>query len=255
VRTVLTIAGSDSGGGAGLQADLRTFTAHGVFGTSAVTAITAQNTREVTTVYPLPADLVAAQIDAVVSDLGADAVKIGMLADDAIVRAVAAAIRRHHLERVVVDPVMVSTTGRRLLSDAGIVVLREEVLPLATVVTPNLAEAEVLTGAPVRTLADARQAAAALVALGAGAAIVTGGHLDGPPVDVLFDGQTCTELTGPRVDRPHLHGTGCTFSSAIAASLARGLDLVDAARVAKVFVADAIKRAPRLGRGRGPVAG
>jgi hydroxymethylpyrimidine/phosphomethylpyrimidine kinase len=220
---------------------------------SAITAITAQNTREVTAVFPLPPDLVLAQIDAVVADPGVDAVKIGMLADESIVVAVADAIRRHRLELVVIDPVIMSTSGRRLLTESGVMALRKLLLPLAAVVTPNLAEASTLSGAPVRTLKDIRDAASAIVALGAAAAIVTGGHLDGPPVDVLFDGREFTELTGPRLDGPRMRGTGCTYSAAIAAGLANGLALVDAARAAKLFVADAIRRVHELDQGPSPV--
>jgi hydroxymethylpyrimidine/phosphomethylpyrimidine kinase len=256
MRTALTIAGSDPSGGAGIQADLKTFAAHGVFGTSAITAITVQNTHGVTRVEPVDPDLVAAQIDAVVSDIGADAVKIGMLANAAIVDVVISAITRHRLVNVVIDPVLVSTSGAPLLDDAGVAALRDRLLPLAMVVTPNVAEAEALTGITIRSLADARQAAARLVAMGARAAIVTGGHLDeggAESVDVLFDGHEFTQLRAPRVPGAHTHGTGCTFSSAIAAGLARGDTLADAARAAKAYVTRAIQQAPRLGHGRRPL--
>ena len=253
MHTALTIAGSDPGGGAGIQADLKTFAAHGVFGLSAITAITVQNSLGVTRVVALSPDLVAAQIDAVVTDFGAGATKIGMLATAAIVHAVADAIVRHKLERVVLDPVMVATHGARLLDEPGIDALRARLLPLCAVVTPNAAEAEVLTGIVVRTTEDQRAAAAAIVGRGARAAVVTGGHLDGPAVDVLFDGRDFLELRAPRVDSAHTHGTGCTFSSALAARLSAGDALHAAAQAAKDYVTRAIERAPHLGHGRGPL--
>src|SRR5215467_8297190 len=196
MRTVLTIAGSDSSGGAGIQADLKTFAAHGVFGLSAITSITAQNTEGVVAMESVSPELVTAQIDAVVSDLGPSATKIGMLANSAVVAAVAGAIESHALQYVVLDPVMVATSGQRLLDESGIDLLRSRLLPLASVVTPNLSEAEVLTGLQVRTRTDMRSAAVRLVELGARVAVVTGGHLDGPAVDVLYDGEHFVELPG-----------------------------------------------------------
>ena len=253
MHTALTIAGSDSSGGAGLQADLKTFAAHGVFGASAVTAVTAQNTRGVTAVALMAPDLVVAQIDAVVTDLGADATKIGMLGAAAIVDAVVAAIGRHRLPNVVLDTVMVSKSGARLLDAEAVAALRDRLLPLATVVTPNIPEAEALTGLSVRTVADLHEAAHRLVRLGARAALVKGGHLDGPAIDVLWDGTRTIELRAERVPTPHTHGTGCTFSAAIAARLARGEDLEAAARGAKEYVTLAIQQAPGLGAGHGPL--
>ena len=251
--TALTIAGSDSGGGAGIQADLKTFAAHGVFGTSAITAITAQNTQGITASMILSPELVSAQIEAVLSDFGATATKIGMLGNAAIVTVVAEAIARYGLTNVVLDPVMVATSGERLLDESCTTLLRSRLLPLSTVVTPNMLEAEVLAGFSVRTLPDLRQAASRLVELGARAAIVTGGHLDGPAIDVLFDGRTFTDLTAERIVTRHTHGTGCTFSSAIAARLALGDDLLQAAHAAKTYVTRAIRNAPGLGHGRGPL--
>ena len=253
MRTALTIAGSDSSGGAGIQADLRTFAAHGVFGTSAVTAVTAQNTVGVTSVWPVPAAVVRAQIDAVVADLGADATKIGMLATGEIAAVVADALRRHALAHVVLDTVLTSTSGTRLLDDDGLAVLRRELLPLATVVTANLSEASALTRLAVATVEDARRAALALVGLGARAAIVKGGHLEGPAVDVLHDGHALIDLYGDRIPTRHTHGTGCTFASALAARLAQGDGLLDAARAAKAYVTRAIANAPGIGRGHGPL--
>jgi hydroxymethylpyrimidine/phosphomethylpyrimidine kinase len=253
MRIALTIAGSDSSGGAGIQADLKTFAAHGVFGTSAITAVTAQNTEGISASVTLAAELVAAQIDAVVSDLGANATKIGMLGNADIVVAVADAITRHGLTNIVLDPVMVATGGARLLEESATVMLRSRLLPLATVITPNLSEAEVLTGFPVQTLADLRRAACRLVEIGARAVIVKGGHLDGPPIDVLYDGRTFTDLAADRIVIRHTHGTGCTFSAAIAARLALGDDLREAAQAAKAYVTRAIRDAPGLGHGRGPL--
>lgn len=253
IPTALTIAGSDSGGGAGIQADLKTFSALGVFGTSALTAITAQNTRGVTAVFELPADIVAAQIDAVVTDIGADAVKTGMIANSEIIRVVAAKIREHGLTTLVVDPVMVATSGDRLLRADAVEALRTELLPLATVITPNLPEAEVLLGRAVTSLDEMREAARALVGLGPRSVLVKGGHLAGDPVDVFYDGERLVELPARRIATTSTHGTGCTLASAIAALLARGERLEDAISAAKVYVTAAIEMAYPVGHGHGPV--
>lgn len=253
MRTALTIAGSDSGGGAGVQADLKTFAAHGVYGLSAITAITAQNSERVSAVLALPPEIVTAQIDAVVSDFGAAATKIGMLANAEIARAVAAAIARWQLPNVVLDTVMVAKSGDRLLDDDAVAVVRDRLMPLAAIVTPNLPEAERLTRRRVTTVAEMRGAAEWLVAHGARAAVVKGGHLDGPVVDVFHDGRDIVELTSTRLPGRHTHGTGCTFSSSIAAELAAGADLRAAVERAKAYVAKAIANAPGLGRGHGPV--
>jgi len=251
--TALTIAGSDSGGGAGIQADLKTFAAHGVYGLSAITAITAQNTQGVAASLAIAAEMVVAQIDAVVDDIGADAVKIGMLATGANVTAVAEAIDRLSLRLVVLDPVIASTSGAPLLDDDGVDRLRAQLLRRASVVTPNLAEASRLAGREVRTLADAREAARRLADLGAPAVIIKGGHLDGPPIDLLYAEGTFSELPGERRLTTASHGTGCTFSAALAARLALGDDLVHATQQAKAYVARALERAPGLGHGRGPL--
>jgi len=253
MNTALTIAGSDSGGGAGIQADLKTFAAHGVFGTSAITAITAQNTLGVLAVHALPPDLVVAQIDAVTSDLPPQAIKIGMLANAAIAAAVAARLRVFAAAPVVLDTVMIAKGGASLLDADAVDAIRRELIPMAAVVTPNVPEAEVLTGLSIHSVAGLRDAAARLVAAGARAAVVKGGHLQGPAVDVLFDGQTFTELRAERVATRHTHGTGCTFSAAIAARLARGDDLLTAVRGAKDYITRAIAQAPQLGAGHGPV--
>ena len=250
----LTIAGSDSGGGAGIQADLKTFAALGVYGASAVTAVTAQNTLGVRMIHEVPADVVAAQIDAVLSDIGADAVKTGMLFSTAIVEAVAGRLRAHGVTRLVVDPVMVAKGGDRLLREDAIAALRDLLLPIAAVVTPNAPEASVLAGLDVVDARTAREAARRIHDLGPRLVIVKGGHLGGDrSEDILFDGTDFEVLSARRIDTPHTHGTGCTFSAAIAAGLARGASPLDAARAAKAFLHGAIEHAEPLGSGHGPV--
>jgi hydroxymethylpyrimidine/phosphomethylpyrimidine kinase len=254
MHRALTIAGSDSSGGAGIQADLKTFAAHGVFGMSALTAVTAQSTLGVTGIHAVPADLVTAQIEAVAADIGVDAVKTGMLATAATVEAVAAAIAALDLPFVVVDPVMVAKSGDRLLDEEAHLAIRTELLRRAYVVTPNIPEAEALLGRPIVTADAARDAARRLHDLGPTAVVVKGGHLPGPTViDFFFDGHELVELTGPRIASSSTHGTGCTFASAIAANLALGRGLRDAVALAKAYVAGAIRGAPGLGRGHGPL--
>jgi hydroxymethylpyrimidine/phosphomethylpyrimidine kinase len=252
---VLTIAGSDSGGGAGIQADLKVFFALGCHGMSAITALTAQNTVGVTGVHEVPAEFVLAQIEAVASDIGIDAAKTGMLATPPIVDAVAKAIEAHGVTKLVVDPVSVSKSGDRLLTEAAVGTLRDRLIPLAAVVTPNLHEAEALLGASVRTLDDMRSAARALHDLGPRFVLVKGGHAssEGEAIDVGYDGTRFVELGGPRYDTGDTHGTGCALAAAIAARLASGDEVTDAVRFAKNFVAGAIRRALRLGAGHGPV--
>jgi hydroxymethylpyrimidine/phosphomethylpyrimidine kinase len=249
----LTIAGSDSGGGAGIQADLKTFAALGVHGTSAITAITAQNTLTVTDIHEVPIRIIRAQIDAVVDDLGVQAAKTGMLASAAIIEAVAAAIRERGLENVVVDPVMVAKGGARLLQSNAIAALYRHLLPLAAVVTPNIPEAEVLLGRPLASLDDRRQAARDLVALGPRAAVVKGGHADADAIDVYWDGAEMVELEGRRIDTKNTHGSGCSFSAAIAAGLAKGQSPLEAVRAAKAFISGAIEHSLDIGKGHGPV--
>ena len=249
----LTIAGSDSGGGAGIQADLKTFHAFGVFGTSAITAVTAQNTVGVHALHPIALPDVRAQIDAVVDDLRPAALKTGMLATAALATEVARAIEHHALRPFVMDPVMVATSGDRLLEPDGEAALRDVLLPLATVVTPNLEEAAILVGHSVDTLDDMRRAARRLVGLGATAALVKGGHLEGDALDLLWNGSEERIWRRPRIRTRHTHGTGCTLSAAITAGLARGHGLADAVDAATRFVARAIASAPALGRGCGPL--
>ena len=249
----LTIAGSDSGGGAGIQADLKTFAALGVHGTSAITAITAQNTITVTDIFELPIEIITAQIEAVVTDLDVRAAKTGMLASSKIIDAVALAIIKHRITNLVVDPVMVAKGGAQLLRDDAIDSLRLRLLPLAAVITPNLPEAEVILGRPVRTLAERRSAALDLVALGVRAAVVKGGHAEDDVTDVFWDGTNMVELTGTRVSTANTHGSGCVFSAAIAAGLAKGLEPLAAVRGAKEFIGGAIEHSLEIGHGHGPV--
>jgi hydroxymethylpyrimidine/phosphomethylpyrimidine kinase len=253
IPVALTIAGSDSGGGAGIQADLKTFAALGVHGTSAITAVTAQNTVTVTDIHEIPAGVIRAQIDAVVDDLGVDAAKTGMLASSAIIEAVADAVRDHSIELLVVDPVMVAKGGARLLRNDAIAALMTRLLPLAAVITPNLPEAEVLLGRSLQTLGARRDAARALVALGPRAAVLKGGHAGGDATDFFFDGHDLVELPGRRIHTRNTHGSGCTFSAAIAAGLARGQTLLEAVVAAKAFITSAIEHALELGSGHGPV--
>lgn len=250
----LTIAGSDSGGGAGIQADLKTFHHFHVFGTSVITAVTAQNTRGVQGWIGVPVSMIEAQIDAVGGDLRPDSTKTGMLADSAIVEAVAASIRRYALAPLVVDPVMVSASGDALLAESAVEAMRELLLPLATLVTPNLDEAEALVGGAVRDVDAMERAGRMLVSRGAAAALIKGGHLVGDAaIDVLVHGDRVRVFTHPRLDTRHTHGTGCTLSSAITALLARGIELDVAVERSIEWVHRAIATAPALGGGRGPL--
>jgi hydroxymethylpyrimidine/phosphomethylpyrimidine kinase len=254
MRTALTIAGSDSGGGAGIQADLKTFAAFGVYGTCAITALTAQNTRGVTHVHVAPPETVEEQIQAVATDIGCDAVKTGMLATPAIVEAVAAAVESLDLPNLVVDPVMVAKSGARLLDEKAVHAVRWTLLRLARVVTPNIPEAEVLARMPIKTLDDMREAARRIAMLKPRAVVIKGGHLPGPEViDLVLEAGTCTELVSPRVQTVNTHGTGCTFAAAIAAQLAKGVELVASVREAKAYVAGAMKPGIPLGGGHRPL--
>jgi hydroxymethylpyrimidine/phosphomethylpyrimidine kinase len=253
IKICLTIAGSDSGGGAGIQADLKTFAAHGVHGTSAITAVTAQNSVTVTEYVALAPRMVVAQIEAVVSDMPVAAVKTGMLANRKIVTAVAEALKRLRLPHLVVDPVMVAKSGDRLLDPAAQNAYVEHLFPITTVLTPNLLEAEALVGHPVHSLDEMRAAARELRAKGPRAVVVKGGHLLGDAVDVFFDGERLEELAVPRIATRNTHGTGCTFSAAIAARLALGAELLEAVRGAKEYLTEAIRRSYSVGAGHGPV--
>ena len=254
MKRALTIAGSDSGGGAGIQADLKTFGALGVFGTSAITAVTAQNTVAVTRIQEIDPEVVAAQIDAVAQDIGVDAAKTGMLSSVPIILAVAGAIRRNRIPNLVVDPVMVAKTGARLLQQDAIGALNRELLPLAEVTTPNIPEAEVMAGMKIPDLATMREAARRIHALGARRVVIKGGHTDSPNVvDLYFDGKTFEELRAERVRTTATHGTGCTFSAAIAAYLAHGLPPLEAVARAKEYLTAALQAHPGIGKGIGPV--
>jgi hydroxymethylpyrimidine/phosphomethylpyrimidine kinase len=257
MKKALTIAGSDSGGGAGIQADLKAFAARGVYGMSALTAITAQNTVGVQGVFELPADFVGRQIDSVMSDIGADAWKTGMLSNAEIIRVVAGRARRYGMECLVVDPVMVAKSGDPLLRPEARDALITELVSLAYVITPNHHEAQVLTGLEIHTVDDMRRAAEAIHQMGARHVVVKGGHLPevSDALDVLYDGQAFTEFDAPRVDTPNTHGTGCTFASAIAAELAKGHPVQEAVRIAKSYLTAAIRAAVglRIGQGHGPL--
>ena len=250
----LTIAGSDSGGGAGIQADLKTFHAFGVFGTSAITAITAQNTRGVRAVQPIEPSVVAEQILAVAEDLRPAATKTGMLANATIIEAVARAIREADLARLVIDPVMVAKSGDRLLREDAVDALQGELVPLAEIITPNLPEAAILAGRPVATVEDMKAAAEIIIERGAGSVLLKGGHLSGHTlVDIFFDGAEWHEWRDERLDTRHTHGTGCTLSAAICAGLALGRPPLQAISDARDFTRDAILTAPALGAGHGPL--
>ncbi|MDD9303011.1 MAG: bifunctional hydroxymethylpyrimidine kinase/phosphomethylpyrimidine kinase [Desulfobacter sp.] len=254
----LTIAGSDSGGGAGIQADLKTFSALGVFGMSAITALTAQNTRVVTGIFPAPPEFIGRQIDAVMEDIGTHAVKIGMLHSPEVIETVAAKLEQWGCSNVVLDPVMISKSGDTLLREDAVAALKERLLPLATIVTPNLPEASVLLGQNIETAKEMPFAAKALADLGAANVLVKGGHLQGETShDLFFDAanNAMTPLKGPRIETANSHGTGCTLSSAIAAGLAKDLDLVTAVEQAKTYITGALKAGASYttGRGHGPV--
>jgi hydroxymethylpyrimidine/phosphomethylpyrimidine kinase len=255
IPVAMTIAGSDSGGGAGIQADLRTFAFHKVHGTSAITCITAQNTLGVERVDALPPAAVVAQMAAIVTDIGVQATKTGMLLNQDIIAAVAAQIQALNLTKLVVDPVMVSRTGAQLIDDAAIATLRTALIPHATVLTPNRYEAQMLGNLEIQTLEDMQTAAQRIYQLGAKAVLVKGGGLQGDlrSVDVWFDGQQLETLTAETVETTHTHGTGCTLSAAIAANLALGYEPLTATRRAKAYVTTALQHALAIGQGQGPV--
>ena len=253
MKQVLTIAGSDSGGGAGIQADIKAMSAHGVFAMSVITAITAQNTEEVTEVFELPTSIIEAQIDAVFDDFEVAAVKIGMLSSADIVRTVARRSKPQSVVNLVVDPVMVSKSGQTLLKPDAVEALKRELIPMALVITPNVYEAEQLSGMPIKSLADARQAAKALYKMGCKHVLIKGGHLIAERgTDILYDGKFFNIFKGDFIDTPHTHGTGCTYASAIAAQLARGKTLPDAIQTAKTYLTEAIRHGLAIGHGKGP---
>ena len=252
IARILTIAGSDSGGGAGIQADLKTITVLGGFGMSAVTALTAQNTLGVHGIFDIPPAFVAAQIDAVAGDIGIDAAKTGMLAQNDILRVVIDKIREHHMTKLVVDPVMVAKGGALLLRENVIETLKTQLLPLAYVVTPNIPEAEALTGKTIKTKGDMEESARRIYQMGAKHVVIKGGHLDGDALDIFFDGRNFHEFHAVRIDTPNTHGTGCTFSAALATALGQGKDVLEAVTLAKNYITEAIRHSLDLGAGHGP---
>ncbi len=253
LKQVLTIAGSDSGGGAGIQADLKAMSANGVFAMSVITAITAQNTEEVTDVFELPTSIVAAQIDALFDDFEISAVKTGMLSSTAIVETVSKMLKSLNAPNLVVDPVMISKSGHALLKPDAIDTLKSQLFPLALLVTPNVHEAQRLSGVEIKTLADARRAAKIIHGFGCRHVLIKGGHLLAErATDLLYDGRFFHLFKGEFIDTPHTHGTGCTFASAIAAHLARGKSLNDAVQTAKSYLTEALRHSLAIGHGTGP---
>jgi hydroxymethylpyrimidine/phosphomethylpyrimidine kinase len=250
----LTIAGSDSGGGAGIQADLKTFQELGTYGMSVITALTAQNTQGVHGVFPQTKEAIVAQLDAVLSDIGVDAVKTGMLFSSEIIEAVAQKLREYQVEQVVIDPVMVAKGGQSLLQEEAVEAVRKHLVPLATVITPNIPEAEVIIGEKgISSIADMEEAARKIHRMGAQNVVLKGGHLDSEEsTDVLFDGKEFTYLPIKRIQTKHTHGTGCTFAAAIAAGLAKGQTVLESTKVAKEFISCAIESSLAIGQGIGP---
>ena len=253
VKQVLTIAGSDSGGGAGIQADIKSMSANGVYAMSVITAITAQNTEEVTDVFELPPSIIAAQIDAIFDDFDVSAVKTGMLSSSAIIQVVVGMLKPQHQAPLIVDPVMVAKSGHALLKPDAVDVLKKELLPLALVVTPNIHEAQQLSGIEIASLADARRAAKVIYQFGCKHVLIKGGHLLAErATDLLYDGRFFNVFRGEFIETPHTHGTGCTFASAIAAHVARGKSVADAVQAAKTYLTEAIRNSLAIGHGKGP---
>lgn len=252
-KQVLTIAGSDSGGGAGIQADLKAMAAHGVFGMSVITSITAQNTMGVTAVHDLPVSIIEAQMEAVFSDFEVAAVKTGMLSTAQIVKTVSARLKEKQVKNLVVDPVMVAKGGQLLLQNDAVSLLKFDLIPMALVVTPNIYEAELLANTKIHTLAEARQAAKSIHKLGCGNVLIKGGHLqERPGTDLLYDGRFFRMYSGEFIPTPNTHGTGCTYASTIAANLAKGLPLPEAIEAAKTYLTEAIRHSLAIGHGHGP---
>ena len=253
VKQVLTIAGSDSGGGAGIQADIKSMSANGVYAMSVITAVTAQNTEEVTDVFELPPSIIAAQIDAIFDDFDVSAVKTGMLSSSAIIQVVVGMLKPQNQAPLGVDPVMIAKRGRALLKPDAVDVLKTALLPLALVVTPNIHEAQQLSGIEIASLADARRAAKVIYQFGCKHVLIKGGHLLAErATDLLYDGRFFNVFRGEFIETPHTHGTGCTFASAIAAHIARGKSVVDAVQAAKTYLTEAIRNSLAIGHGKGP---
>ena len=252
MKKVLTIAGSDSCGGAGIQADLKTFSAHGVYGMSVITAITAQNTQGVFGVQDITPELINRQIEAVFDDISVDAVKIGMVSNLETIKTISKTLEKYQIRNLVVDPVMVSKSGYYLLQPEAQEALVKYLIPMATVVTPNLLEAEVITGMTITNLEDMEGAAVHIHKMGARYTLVKGGHLEGDAMDVLYDGQEYLYFNSPRINTPNTHGTGCTLSSAIASNLAQGMSIGLAVEKAKEYITIAIEHSFSIGKGVGP---
>ncbi|MBU8878453.1 bifunctional hydroxymethylpyrimidine kinase/phosphomethylpyrimidine kinase [Bacillus sp. FJAT-29790] len=252
MKTALTIAGSDSGGGAGIQADLKAFAAHGVYGMSVITAVTAQNTLEVRSVQNMEQPIIKDQMEAVFDDIRVDAVKIGMLSSAATVDVVAQSLEKYKPALIVLDPVMVSKGGHYLLQEEAISALKDKMIPLSTIITPNIPEAEVLIKRPIHTDEDMKDACLVINSLGAKTVLLKGGHLSGEPNDLFYDGANFHWLNGKRIHTNNTHGTGCTLSSAITANLAKGASLIEAIQIAKKYIEIAIAHSLDLGNGHGP---
>ena len=253
MRTALSIAGSDSSGGAGIQADMKTMSAHGVYAMTAITALTAQNTTGVTGIFEVTPEFLSDQLDAVFTDIFPDAVKIGMVSSAALIRVIAQKLTAYQARHIVVDPVMVATSGSKLIQDEAIDTLKHELLPLAELVTPNIPEAEILSGMEIRCPQDMEQAARAISETYHCAVLLKGGHDLNDANDLLYKDAASTWFHGKRIDNPNTHGTGCTLSSAIASNLACGMDLEDAVRSAKAYISGALAAMLNLGKGRGPM--
>ncbi len=254
MKIALTIAGSDSGGGAGIQADLKTFSALGVYGMSVLTSITAQNTLGVQGVHDLPPDFVGLQIDSVMQDIGTDAVKTGMLSNTQIIKIVSEKVKKYKVKNLVIDPVMIAKGGDRLLKEDAVESLKQDLVPLANVVTPNFSEAEVLSGLKIGNLSDMKEAARKIFRLGAQNVLIKGGHLSSDEaIDVLYNGRTFREFRAERIITKNTHGTGCTLSSAIAAELAKGKEVEEAVNTAKRYITLAIQNSLEIGHGHGPL--
>ena len=253
MKTALTIAGSDCSGGAGIQADLKTMTAHGVYGMSAVTALTAQNTTGVTGIMEVTPEFLGMQLDSIFTDIVPDAVKIGMVASAGLIGMIAQKLKAYHAQNIVLDPVMVATSGARLISEDAVSALTEKLMPLACIVTPNIPEAEVLTGSEIHTPADMEHAARQIAEQYGSAVLLKGGHSLSDANDYLYDGNAGIWMRGKRIDNPNTHGTGCTLSSAIASNLAKGYGLADAVRRAKQYLSGALADQLDLGAGSGPM--
>lgn len=253
IKQVLTIAGSDSGGGAGIQADLKAMSANGVYAMSVITAITAQNTEEVTDVFELPTSIIAAQLDAIFDDFDVAAVKTGMLSSTDIIKTVVTLLKPQQVKNLVVDPVMIAKGGQALLKPDAIDTIKKELFPLALLVTPNVHEAQQLSGIEITSLADARRAAKTIHQFGCANVLIKGGHLASDrATDLLYDGCFFNIYKGEFIDTPHTHGTGCTFASAIAAHIARGKTVPDAVQTAKTYLTEAIRHSLAIGHGKGP---